>query len=888
MSKPLFDRDVNRRLATLEDGVRRIKGRSTAPLPFQVLADGRPFFAGGFDVGGGGREVVYEPPVLPAITNLMLAWAAQFGDMWIDATWNAPTGVGADQIVQYVVQVYEGTAGLREITQGSGATSAHIKPVLPNTEYRIEVFGVSKMGRNGPAVISTITTGRDTTIPAIPTFPVDAVTPGVDALFIRWNANTELDVVNGAGQYRVVASLNSNLSAPVFDGLTSGTFAAISDLDPVPHYVAVAAVDSSGNESALTKPSSNTWTPLQITSEDLALSIGGGNIVRNSGFENDLASWSQLGGSVVVAGRGAFGTKALLLQGTGDYYGYQDLVLSKGIWVLSTWAKAQTVASAPGNSTNRGVGLTHSIVAGTLTGARVVMGGTDDGLGNVVAGKGTFDWKRLALSIEVTSATATVRLWCRRGFGGACTGFAWFDEVQAEQGNTITAYAPRAGELFPGSITRVEIADDSITAPKLVADSVVAGKVAADVIGAREVIAQSITGNEVATRTLVAGNVVLGTLTGNEIQVQSIQGDRLIVNDLDANRIKARTITADRLTLTTSLVVGQTIQSANFSAGSMGWRVDGSGNAEFNNATVRGSTFIGGTINIAGRIVASPTDSAVHLAGNVEIGANYSGTVYSGDTNWGLQVGTGAGLRWTHIRAHLDSSTTEIAWFDSLTQRRILYVRGGDLDVIKPGPAGRFIAAKRNQLGGWAASAIIAENSGFQTGSNGEFGQIAIHVPDFGVASIIKIVGPLGGAVEFRDGGDLNFVPVKASSFLVNSTGESKRNVQSLERNKADGISNLRPVSFERPITHCSLCDGTGRNEDGDCPVCEGTQGSERIPQANSRTYGLLAGEVGAVYPEAVTWIDDKAEAIDLGAIAALLVGKVQQLQTQVRDLASR
>lgn len=63
---------------------------------------------------------------------------------------------------------------------------------------------------------------------------------------------------------------------------------------------------------------------------------------------------------------------------------------------------------------------------------------------------------------------------------------------------------------------------------------------------------------------------------------------------------KISSVSADKITAGT-IAVGEFIQSASYSSGTAGWRIDGLGNSEFNNVTVRGtvvgSTITGGMIN---------------------------------------------------------------------------------------------------------------------------------------------------------------------------------------------------------------------------------------------------------------------------------------------------
>jgi hypothetical protein len=80
------------------------------------------------------------------------------------------------------------------------------------------------------------------------------------------------------------------------------------------------------------------------------------------------------------------------------------------------------------------------------------------------------------------------------------------------------------------------------------------------------------------------------------------------IANLAVDSAKISGITVDKL-LAGSIAVGQHIQSTGYVAGSAGWRIDGNGNAEFSNVTVRGtvtgSSIIGSTIT--GSIITGAT-----------------------------------------------------------------------------------------------------------------------------------------------------------------------------------------------------------------------------------------------------------------------------------------
>jgi hypothetical protein len=76
------------------------------------------------------------------------------------------------------------------------------------------------------------------------------------------------------------------------------------------------------------------------------------------------------------------------------------------------------------------------------------------------------------------------------------------------------------------------------------------------------------------------------------------------IANLAVDSAKITSLTADKLTAG-SIGVGEHIQSTGYVSGSAGWRINGNGNAEFSNVTVRGSV-VGSTITggvITGAVV---------------------------------------------------------------------------------------------------------------------------------------------------------------------------------------------------------------------------------------------------------------------------------------------
>ncbi|MET3514360.1 hypothetical protein ABIC63_002132 [Pseudacidovorax sp. 1753] len=103
------------------------------------------------------------------------------------------------------------------------------------------------------------------------------------------------------------------------------------------------------------------------------------------------------------------------------------------------------------------------------------------------------------------------------------------------------------------------------------------------------------------------------TMNGVTVPVGVYMRDAFIMNGTIVNakignaaidNAKIANVSASKLTAG-SITVGEYIQSIGYASGLSGWRIDGNGNLEANNATIRGTTYVGG--GTVGGIIIEPT-----------------------------------------------------------------------------------------------------------------------------------------------------------------------------------------------------------------------------------------------------------------------------------------
>lgn len=701
--------DIRADISELKRQIRAlVTFRTSFSMGIKLMPDGTPYFPGGIAVGGSGVDIIKMLADVPPPTNLVISEGAhEDGTIYADLTWDNPTGYGQEQVTQYeITAVKTGepwpltTFAKRNFDDAT--TGVRLEPLQPDSDYDVSVQSMAGL-RHSVALTGTLNTAHDTVAPAAPTWSATPTIAGIGSVALDWNDNTEPDVINFHGGYRVRAYLSSS-NALVRDFMASLSAVTITNLAMgEQHKFILNAVDSSGNQS----PDSTIQlaTPRAIISTDLAFSLGGGNLFRNSNFEYDSDangspdSWttnapiSNTQGIILDGANKYRDNYSLKIQAAtaADYYEYQDIFFAAaGRYVVSAYIDRSGVTV----STGTGSGINIVAQSGSFTVFSNSLGGS-----TLIFATGTIAWRREHVVIDV-AANSTLRFYMQQGVAGNCTGTTRFDAVQLEEGNSPSAYAARPDELAPGSIGPTQIADNAITTPKLAAGSVIAGKIAANTITAAQIMANTITAAQIAADTITANQIAADTITANEIQANAITTDKLVANSIIASKIAVGTITADRLAASV-ILVGQQIRSSIFTSPDVsngaGWRLytDGTGagfveatGGVFRNIDTYGMTLRGegvalhlsagrldgsvivcdtsGWFLVPGKFYVDPQLARIECVANLNIGANYSGGVYAmdasfnEDVNWGMSIDHPTSTQYhTKLRYHLGGDGTE-------------------------------------------------------------------------------------------------------------------------------------------------------------------------------------------------------------------------------------
>lgn len=556
---------------------------------------------------------------------------------------------------------------------------------------------------------------------------------------------------------------------------------------------------------------------------------------------------------------------------------------------------------------------------------------------------------------------------------GAGTTTVDLDAVQLEYGDVRTAYAPKPDEILPRTITTTEIADAAVTTPKLVAGAVVTGKLAAGAVTANEIAAGSVTASKIAANTITAAAMVAGTITAAsgiladaaitsakianaavgsaaianlavgtahiadaailsakiaDLAVGTTKvADAAIVNakiaDLAVDNAKIANLTAGKITTGTinaqTITLGVTggaaaLRSANFASGSAGWQVDGDGNAEFNNITVRGtfsSSVTGKRVVIAStfgtgtspQVVFYTADPAEVLGGAVAGGLAGSGVSAQGWLQAApSQMSADATSRpfLTMYSRRADGGGTRDVYFQQFDR---LIVQGGtvlttDLEV---GGGGRLNMNQSTVF----ISGLHDSNHALRYLGGAFDGPRMDGYSNIGLWSV-------AAAAEFRLQSDGNAVLYdNGQSWAMKSIGSSrllKTDINDYDVDALEKLRRLRPVTFKRIYTDPRLkraeemetllvrgpADGqTDEEFDAEVDDCtkrreaaEATWTSRLAPAAQTPELGFIAEEVEAIEPRLVVpESGDMPKSLMYQQMTALLTKAIQQLDQTVADL---
>ena len=107
-----------------------------------------------------------------------------------------------------------------------------------------------------------------------------------------------------------------------------------------------------------------------------------------------------------------------------------------------------------------------------------------------------------------------------------------------------------------GTITEVQIGDDTISAPKLKANSVEASKILAGAVTTEKLYALAVTAEKIAASAVVSDKIYAGAITAEKIATDAVTANKILAGSVTANKLEA---TLD-LSVGRKVVVGSNVQ----------------------------------------------------------------------------------------------------------------------------------------------------------------------------------------------------------------------------------------------------------------------------------------------------------------------------------------
>jgi hypothetical protein len=342
--------------------------------------------------------VVITQPSVP--TGITLTPGAFANNVYVDASWTPPSDGSA---VAYEVELAKKVSGSYQTVQATrtNGNTVRFNALEPNVTYGFRIATVSNSSLISAFVPATgytdVTTGHDSTVPAQAAGL--AVYAGVKSLIARWNMNTEPDVVNGYGTYKIDCATDAGFTNIVKTNTSAGQVTSFDDLaSNTTYYVRVAAIDSSGNQGPYSASASGTTG--QISNPDivagtitgdriaastitaaniLAATITGDKIAANTIDANSIKTNTILAASLSVTGVMTPGGSGGISIGTPPSYGV--FIGPSGIRGYSGYSNTFILDSS-GNATFSGT------LSGTVINSGYISGGVVTGAIVRTAGSG--------------------------------------------------------------------------------------------------------------------------------------------------------------------------------------------------------------------------------------------------------------------------------------------------------------------------------------------------------------------------------------------------------------------------------------------------------------------------------------------------------------------
>lgn len=186
-------------------------------------------------------------------------------------------------------------------------------------------------------------------------------------------------------------------------------------------------------------------------------------------------------------------------------------------------------------------------------------------------------------------------------------------KASAITGEKISANAITGDKISSNVITADHISSNTITANEIATSSLTSEVISANAIRGEHISAHTITGEHISANSISGTHIKASSITGDHIVADTITGDHIKTSTLTAENIRAGAIRADHIGTNTiithsaniadavinrahiqdgeitSAKIADIIESTVYASDEQGWRINKTGNAEFNNVKIRGT-----------------------------------------------------------------------------------------------------------------------------------------------------------------------------------------------------------------------------------------------------------------------------------------------------------
>jgi methylthioribose-1-phosphate isomerase len=191
-------------------------------------------------------------------------------------------------------------------------------------------------------------------------------------------------------------------------------------------------------------------------------------------------------------------------------------------------------------------------------------------------------------------------------------------------GDRITSNTLDAGKIVAGSISTDNMTANTINGDRIATNTLNADRITAGTISTDNMTANTINGDRITTNTLDADRITAGTISTDNMTANTINGDRITVNTLNADRITAGTISTDNMTANTingDRITTNTLNADRITAGTIG-----TDNMTAN--TINGDRIAANTLD-AGKITANSITATQISGDKLDVLAAETGTLTS-------------------------------------------------------------------------------------------------------------------------------------------------------------------------------------------------------------------------------------------------------------------